>query len=82
LDATRPPPPIADIFAINALQIRVVVDPRYDPHRLKAAPDCVPQTQVETPHIDDLLIALTTVYGHHLIAAGDECQTFGLIEVR
>jgi hypothetical protein len=82
LDATRPPPPIADIFAINALQIRVVVDARHNPHRLKAALDCVPQIQVETPYIDELLIALTTVDGHHLIAARDESQTFGLIEVR
>ena len=82
MDAAPPPPPIANVLAINALQVRVVVDARYNPHRLKAAPDCVPQIQVETPHIDDLFIALTTVYGHHLIAARDECQTFGLIEVR
>ena len=59
------------------LEIRIVVDARYNPPRLKAAPDGVPQTQVETPHIDDLLSALTTVYGDHLIAARDECQTWG-----
>ena len=30
--------------------------PVINPHRLKAAPDCVPQIEVETPYIDELLM--------------------------
>jgi len=45
-------------------------------------PDRVPQTKFETPHIDDLLFALATVNGDHVITRRDEGQTFGLIEVR
>jgi hypothetical protein len=58
------------------------VDTSFDPQRLKATLDGVPHTQVETSHIDDLFSPLATVYGDHMIAARDKCQTLGLIEGR
>jgi hypothetical protein len=82
LDAPLPPTPITDVFAVSTLEIRIVVDASFDSHRIKATLDGVPQAEVETSHIDDLLSALATVYGDHMIAARDECQTLRLIEVR
>jgi hypothetical protein len=44
--------------------------------------NCLSQTEVEAAYIDDLLVAFTSVYCHHVITSRNKPEALGLIEVR